>query len=135
MARLAQLLKNNRGQTLVELALLLPILVLLVFGILEFGRVFNETLVVTAAAREGARVAAVNSDNDAAAVDAVKQVAAAIDHGRLTIDISPTGPRAIGSEVTVQVTNQVPIVTPLIGAFFAGNSATVSGTTSMRQER
>lgn len=135
MARLAHLLKDNRGQTLVELALLLPILVLLVFGILEFGRVFNETLVVTAAAREGARVAAVNSDNDAAAVDAVKQVAAAIDRGQLTIDISPAGVRAIGSEVTVQVTNQVPIVTPLIGAFFEGNSATVSGTTSMRQER
>jgi endo-1,4-beta-mannosidase len=59
--------KRNRekGQTLVEFALLLPILLLLIFGAIEFGRVFHAYHVITSAAREGARAAAVGKDNNA----------------------------------------------------------------------
>lgn len=46
---------RQRGQGLVEFALLLPILVLVVFGVLELGRAFFAFIAITNAAREGAR--------------------------------------------------------------------------------
>jgi Flp pilus assembly protein TadG len=46
---------NERGAAAVEMALVLPILLLLVFGIIEFGFIFNRYISVTHAAREGVR--------------------------------------------------------------------------------
>lgn len=46
----------KRGQSLVEFALALPLLVLVVFGVLELGRVFFAFIAITNASREGARV-------------------------------------------------------------------------------
>lgn len=45
--------KRKKGQALVEFALGLPLLVLLVFGVLDFGRAFQTKIVLTNAAREG----------------------------------------------------------------------------------
>lgn len=50
-------LKDQRGQALVELALVLPVLLVLFMGTVEFGRIFHSYLVITNASREGARVA------------------------------------------------------------------------------
>ena len=55
-------LSERRGQSLVEFALVLPILLLLVVGILELGVAFRTFQVVTNAAREGARTAVVRTD-------------------------------------------------------------------------
>jgi Flp pilus assembly protein TadG len=46
----------RRGQSLVEFALVLPLLVMVVFGVLELGRVFFAYIAITNASREGARV-------------------------------------------------------------------------------
>ncbi len=54
--------KNEAGQSLVEFALVVPVLILLVMGIIEFGWLFNAQLTLTSAAREGARVAVVNDE-------------------------------------------------------------------------
>ena len=51
--------RRNDGQALVEFALLTPFLLVFLVGILEFGRAWNAHIVVTQAAREGARKAAV----------------------------------------------------------------------------
>ena len=59
----AQLRRSDRGAVAVEFALLLPVLVLLVFGIIDFGRVLNAQITVTQAAREGARLAALENPN------------------------------------------------------------------------
>jgi Flp pilus assembly protein TadG len=58
--RLARGCRNERGAAAVELALVMPILILLLFGIIEFARVWNVRQTMTDAAREGARVAVVN---------------------------------------------------------------------------
>ena len=55
--------KNNRGQGLVELALVLPFLLVIVFGVLDLGRVFFTTITLVSAAREGARFLTVNPDD------------------------------------------------------------------------
>jgi hypothetical protein len=57
--------RNERGASLIEFALVCPLLVLLLFGIVDFGTVFGEYLELRSAAREGARLAAV--DNGCAA--------------------------------------------------------------------
>lgn len=51
--------ESRRGQTLVEFALLLPMLLVLLLGIADFGRVFQAGIVTEAAARNGAEAAAI----------------------------------------------------------------------------
>ncbi|WP_051366588.1 TadE family protein [Hamadaea tsunoensis] len=50
---------SDRGASAVEFALVAPVMLLLVFGIIDFGRLFNAQITLTEAAREGARAAAV----------------------------------------------------------------------------
>jgi Flp pilus assembly protein TadG len=52
-------LRDQRGQAMVEMALVMPILIMVILGIFEFGRVYNYQLTLTNAVREGARFAAV----------------------------------------------------------------------------
>ena len=99
---------------------------------IDFGRVFHDYLVVTAAAREGARSAAVGNDT-ASVISHVKQAAATIDKGQLTIAVSPAIP-VRGEAVTVTVVNKVDIITPLISTFFPTNPYPVTGTAVMRAE-
>ena len=58
MNRILHRSHDQRGAAAVEMAIVLPILILLVFGIIEFSIYFNRLQGLQAAAREGARVAA-----------------------------------------------------------------------------
>jgi uncharacterized protein (UPF0333 family) len=81
-------LRDNRGQALLEFALVLPVLLLLVFGIIEFGLIFFDNLVITQAAREGARVGVVGG-SDAEIIETIEYSAASLDQSRLQIEIEP----------------------------------------------
>lgn len=59
MTRTHPRIGGRRGQSLVEFALVVPILLLMLVGIIEFGRAWNVSQTVTYAARQGSRVAAV----------------------------------------------------------------------------
>lgn len=86
------LLRDRRGQASVELALVLPVLLLLAVGIFEFAQVWRAYQAVTHAAREGARAAAVA--NPAIARDSVEAVVrnalvgAALDPARAKVQLS-----------------------------------------------
>jgi Flp pilus assembly protein TadG len=54
-------ISREEGVAAVEFALILPVLALLLFGVLEFGRVWSQYQVFQGAAREGARCAAVQA--------------------------------------------------------------------------
>jgi len=132
MIRIQRELKKKRGQAMVEFALVLPVFILLLMGIMEFGLIFHQYLVVTAASREGARAAAVGGTD--AEVEVVAAIAAAsVDKGLLQTTVTPAT-RVKGTSVTVSVTNPVTISTPLIAVIFPANPLPVTGTTVMRME-
>jgi len=62
---LGRLRRTETGQALVEFTMILPIFLMLFFGLVDFGRAFYTWLIVTNAAREGARVAAVQAPQSA----------------------------------------------------------------------
>lgn len=63
MYRKLKLFKGEKGQSLVEFALVLPVLMLILLGIIEFGWLLNAKITLTSAAREGARVLAIEGPN------------------------------------------------------------------------
>ena len=66
--------RRDEGQALVEFALLTPFLLVFLVGILEFGRAWNAHIVVTQAAREGARKAAVYDEAGVITADTIRRV-------------------------------------------------------------
>ncbi len=95
---------SERGQTMVEFALVLPILLVLLLGIFQFGVAFNNYVTLTDAVRSGARVAAVsrNSSNPAGACRAqVLAAAGGLDATELGKNLSCTSTWLSGSDVTV----------------------------------
>lgn len=113
--------RKDRGAAAVEMALLLPILLLIVFGIIDFGRMLNAQISVTEAAREGARAATVSS-TAGAAQSRVNRLSTdyIVDTGASTFcGATP----AAGADATVVVTYEFEWVTPVgaIAAIFGGS--------------
>lgn len=109
--------RSERGAVAVEFALLAPLLILLLFGITEFGRAYNVQLSLSSAAREGVRVMAI-SNNGSAARLAVKNAASGFQPalGDTNITISPD-PCTPGAQVTVKVSYTLATVTGIAGPF------------------
>ncbi|MGO4857629.1 TadE/TadG family type IV pilus assembly protein [Arthrobacter sp. 2MCAF14] len=57
---------SERGAVAVEFAILAPVLIMLLLGIMEFGRAYNVQVSLSNAAREGVRVMAISNDQTAA---------------------------------------------------------------------
>jgi Flp pilus assembly protein TadG len=108
--------KDERGAALVEFALTLPLLLVVIAGVVDFGLVFQRQEVITNAAREGARLAALPGYDDAAVESRVRtyvQQGLSMSNAALTAAMPTTG------GVTVQPQN---ITVPLAG----GSTATVA---------
>lgn len=73
MPRLSPRVRSQRGAALLEMALTLPLLLLVCVGILEFGRAYQTWQVITNAAREGARIAVLPGMDDTAVRSRVQQ--------------------------------------------------------------
>ncbi len=124
------LLKKRKGQSLVETALVLPVILLILTAIIDFGLLFNHYLIVSNASREGARGASVGKTN-LQIINAVKNVTSSLDETKLSITITPYGSadRRAGSEVTVNVKYQYSMITPIIAAVIPGPFDLETGTT------
>ncbi len=96
---------SERGQAMTEMAIVLPILCVLLFGILQFGIVFNRYLTITDAVRAGARVAAVSRfQGDPVGVTVARVRSAAGDLDQSKLNVSVTGGWGPGSSVEVKAT-------------------------------
>jgi len=123
--------KNQQGQSMTEFALVLPILVVLLFGVIQFGIVFNNYITVTDAVRAGARKGAVGrhiQNPDAAVVQSVRD--AATDLRQSDLNVSVTSSWLHGEDVTV--TGSYPYSISLLGLVV--KSGRLTSTTKERVE-
>jgi len=116
---------RDSGQATVELALLLPFFALLLMAIIQVGLVVHARVMVTHAAREGARVAAVGA-TDAEVHQAVAVAGDLVVH-RLSVEVE----RADGA-ATVTVVYVDPTSVPLVGAMLG--DVELVGAATMRLE-
>jgi len=113
---------RDRGSVAVEFALVLPVLLLIVFGIIDFGRALNAQIVLTGAAREGVRLAALGYPD--AAVQA-RAAAAASDLSGITVAVAESCQPGAGptADAVVNVSYTFSFITPigaLVGVFGGG---------------
>lgn len=129
--------ERQRGQTLVEFALILPLFLLMFFAMVDFGRGFYTWLLVTNAAREGARVAA-TQQNSSAVQGRINDAIAGLDPAKLTITLNNVqGSR--GQAVVVDLAYDFEFVTPIggiVNIVSGGNleTPTITSHSSMRLE-
>lgn len=133
--------RDRRGQSLVEFALILPILLVLLLGVFDFGRAIYAFNAVSNAAREGARTAIVDQSQSAGVYRAAQE--AANQGTGLGLDPADTNEVAVafpdpygtcvGCRAVVTVQYQFQAITPVIGTLVG--PLTLSSTTSIPVER
>jgi Flp pilus assembly protein TadG len=114
---------RDRGATAVEAALTIPLLLLIVFGIIDFGRMLNVQLSVSAAAREGARAEAVGGS----ATDRVADIMGPIGYD-LDVDDACSGNPRPDDDARVTVSSDFSFVTPLTALAGITGDGTLSAT-------
>lgn len=118
--------RDERGAAVVEFAIVLPILVLFIFGIVEFGRAYNARIELTSAVREGARAVALGGD----AVTATKNGAPGLTSSQITVTTTTTCPAGApaGTNASVSASYPFQYVIPL----FRSGTWTLKATGVMR---
>lgn len=91
-ASLHRLIRTARGQALVEFALIAPVLIILMLGVIDYGRVYFAHISVTNAARNGAHYASANCDPTCDAADLTGIQGAAVAETGDLLATSPTNP-------------------------------------------
>jgi Flp pilus assembly protein TadG len=149
-------LRRERAQSLAEFALIVPLFLILVFGIIDFGLGLRAYISLSNATREGARYAAVGNPagtftsggsgqcNGSTSTSAVGKVCTAMNGLNLTdiTSVSVTYPNGQlpGNSVRVSASFEYDYITPVdtLLSFFTGGSIgdhlTLSSTTDMRLE-
>ena len=124
--------RRQEGQSLIELALFFPALLLIMVGMLDLGRSFQVYTTVVNAAREGARYGALNPNDYWGIYDAVIQEAEGSNINLQASSVLVEWPDGIGSgkPIKVTVTFDFEMVT---GIFISNKVISISGSASMPQ--
>ncbi len=135
-ARLTNKIGNEQGSATLEFAIVLPMLLMFLFGIIEFGRVMSVRSVLNSSAREGARVAilpgATNSDVLAKINQELSHAGLSYDDFEFTPSDLSTAPR--DNPITIRVRINYESIAWVPG-FFPGLGGTqLEGVTVMRKE-
>ena len=129
--------RGEKGANLVEFAFIAPLLILLLFGIVEFAWVFATNLDVKHGAREGARITAVNTP-DTGNVDLAAEICSRMDLAgsdpATTVTWASDGTPAVGEGVTVTVSTPTSTLTGIMDWAFAG-VGTLDSTVEIRIEQ
>jgi Flp pilus assembly protein TadG len=152
LARLASRIRNTRGQSLAEFALIAPILMILVFGVIDFGMGLRSYISLTNATREGARYAAVGNPagtyptncDGTSNTTTIGRVCVAIEGLDLsnltTVSVAYPNGQMPGESVIVSADYDYEYITPIgdLANFFSAGSfpdvLTLSTSTDMRLE-
>ncbi len=117
-------LRGESGASTVEFALIVPLLIMLIFGVVEFAVAFGDYLAVTHAAREGARLAAVGKFSEEIVRDRAYPVQPT------SVSVSYPNGNSHGQPVEVRVEYDIRLNIP----FFGARSVPVAGQAKMRLE-
>jgi Flp pilus assembly protein TadG len=146
LVRLPARVRSQTGAELVEFALVLPILLLVFGGIVDFGLLLQRQQVITNAAREGARLAVLPGYTAADVQARVTQfVREGLNNPSLTpsttctqVPVSPgTGPSFQGAQVSVTLADRFLILGPIVslaGGTGSFGEITLTAMTTMRPE-
>jgi Flp pilus assembly protein TadG len=129
--------RNRQGAAAVEFAIVAPVFFLLVFGMVEYGRMIMVQQVLTNAAREGARVGVLDGSTKTDVLNAVNNylIAAKISTTLTTVTPLPDPPSSAATGAPVTVTVSIPFknVSWLPVPLYLG-STTLSASAVMRRE-
>ena len=127
--------KKESGQAIVELALTLPILMMILCGIIDFGWIYSNQLSASFCSREGARYGVVNPSSANNIKQRVIATAPSYMAGNMTINVvfsNPSSPR--NGDVSVEVIRPVQALTPIAGIFTGGQIINVRSKCVMKVE-
>ncbi|BEP27719.1 TadE/TadG family type IV pilus assembly protein [Helicovermis profundi] len=124
---------NSKGQSLVEFTIVLPIILVLILGLLEFGLILNSYITINTISRNGARLASVGASdleiNQELIIDAPN-----IDFNKVTVTISPNeSDRLRGESVRVDILYKYNVNIPFINLII-GSEVDLKSSNSMRIE-
>jgi Flp pilus assembly protein TadG len=128
--------KRHRGAAVVEFAIVAPVFFVMVFGMIEFGRMIMVQQVLTNASREGARIAVLDGTTVSDINTKVQSYLTAAGLPAVNPVLSPSDPSTAGYGAPVSVTVQVSFsqVSWLPTPMFLSGSTQLSATTVMRRE-
>jgi len=121
---------NDRGQSLLEFALLLPVLLLILAGVLDLGRLFFSHVAVTDAAAEGVAYAAIHPNDSAGIIERARTSSGGlieIEEDMVEIDCPNVSP---GEPITVTVRYTFTLATPFVSAIVNDGELVLRGTTT-----
>lgn len=126
-------IKGDKAQALVEMALVLPILILLLVGICEFGRILGAYLLLNNMVRDGARYGVVGYSEQQIET-LIRDKRAWLSDESLEIIITPTGAdRRKGEELQVEVVYAIDLMTPVMSKILP-DPLSISANCAMRIE-
>ena len=144
-------LKGEKGQDIVEFALVFPILAALLFGIIDFGWIFYSTAMVANATREGARFAVMNYKTADTSKPAGKSTLEYLDdevtinveaslpaylkntYADLKVDVTEDPAATGGPKISVAVESNIKLFTPTVSTIIGGSKWTIRKKVSMKK--
>ncbi len=129
---------NESGQSMVELALVTPILILILCLIVDFGWIFSNKMILSHATREGSRYGAVNATvvNASTMIESrVREKAPEYIRDDINISIVFTDIYDVRSgDVEVEITYVLRALTPIAGLIFGGQNIDLESKSIMKVE-
>jgi len=127
--------KKRRAAAAVEFAVVAPLFFLLVFGMVEYGRMVMVQQIITNASREGARLAVLDGATTAEVTSAVETYLSNVSISGAQVSVSPDPPSSAGygEAITVVVSIGFGQVSWLPSPMYLGGN-TMTATTVMRRE-
>jgi Flp pilus assembly protein TadG len=124
--------KREDGQSLVEFALVIPIFLLVLFAIVDFGMAFHAWITVTNSAREGARMGTVHAPV-ATIEQRVRDTADSLDQANLSVTVTNADDQGgqPGESVVVDVSYSYSLITPLADLLNMVSGGTIPDTLSL----
>ena len=134
-ANIIKWFKKEDGQAVVELAITLPILIMILCGIIDFGWLFMNQNSIDYCSREGARYAIVHSSSKTEIEEHIRTIAP--ENIASTVDINITFSNATNprlGDVVVEISDDIAILTPIAGVFVRGETMNLSSSCTMKVE-